>query len=156
MCSPAVRGVQSKSGDIEYLKDVLPRMNESLRSKINVLGQKSTDEILELRRSHQIAVIASRYELFGYTILEAMAAEQTIISTNVEGPSEIITTGNDGILVEPDSPQQMADAITSVLENPERGLNLASSAKATVVSTYGSEVIANKLVKFLRDKILQH
>jgi glycosyltransferase involved in cell wall biosynthesis len=43
--------------------------------------------------------------------MEAMAMEMPVIVTDVGGTSELVDDGLDAILVEPENPEEMADAI---------------------------------------------
>ena len=65
-----------------------------------------------------IFVLSSRYEGFGLVIAEAMAAGLPVISFSCPcGPKDIITDGEDGILVERENVEKMADSISLLIEN---------------------------------------
>lgn len=67
-----------------------------------------------------VYVIPSRLEGFGLTILEAMAAEKPVVATNVGGIPELVKQHRNGILVKPKNPEQLAEAIISILLNKEK------------------------------------
>jgi len=65
-----------------------------------------------------IFVLSSRYEGFGLVIAEAMAAGLPVISFSCPcGPKDIITDGEDGILVERENVEKLADSISLLIEN---------------------------------------
>lgn len=67
----------------------------------------------------RIMVIPSRAESLPYVILEAAAAAQPLISTDVGGIKEIYGPAHRGRLIPPDDPVILADAILSMLATPQ-------------------------------------
>ena len=80
-------------------------------------------------KAFDIFVLPSVKEGLPYVILEAMAAEVPIITTNVGGIPELIENGKSGLLVEPKNPIALAGAIERLLNNPEQQKSLAKNAK---------------------------
>ena len=80
-----------------------------------------------------IFVLPSVKEGLPYTILEAMAAGVPVIATRVGGIPDLIEDGVNGIIVPPKDPNVLADAMTSLLNNPsqraEFGERLTTRAK---------------------------
>jgi len=79
-----------------------------------------------------VTVISSQQESFGLTAIESMAAGTPIVSTRCGGPEEIITDGEDGLLVDVADATGMANAIFSLLQDPEKRhvFGLAGQSKA--------------------------
>jgi glycosyltransferase involved in cell wall biosynthesis len=95
-----------------------------------------------LIQAADLFVLSSRFEGFGHVIAEAMVLNTAVISTDCpSGPSEIITDGEDGMLVSVGCPEEMADVIEGLLNNPRRRRLLADRAKETV-ERFRSETIA--------------
>ena len=94
-------------------------------------------------KAFDIFVLPSVKEGFPWVILEAMAAEVPVIATKVSAVPEIInpSTGSEqvGILIEPKNPQQIADAITKLLNNKNLRKNLAERGKKTVIEKFNSD-----------------
>ncbi|MCM8757819.1 MAG: glycosyltransferase, partial [Candidatus Omnitrophica bacterium] len=66
-----------------------------------------------------VFVLSSVYEGFANVLVEAMALGTSVVSTNCpSGPSEILENGRYGPLVDVGNPQQLAEAILKVLDNP--------------------------------------
>lgn len=69
-------------------------------------------------------------EPFGLVIIEAMAAGKPVIAANGGAVTEIVRHGENGLIVEPDSPGRLADAIETIKQSPELGRRLAAQGHA--------------------------
>lgn len=143
------RGVRSKNGEILWLKEKLAQMSHDSRSAIDVLGACSAQEIADLRKTHTIAVIASRYENYPYAMLEAMAAGQAIVSTDVGGLAEVLEDGSTALLVPPRDPIAMAQALNELYVHPDKVYKLGAAARTTAEQDLLPESVASQTVEFL-------
>jgi glycosyltransferase involved in cell wall biosynthesis len=75
-----------------------------------------------------VVVHSSLAEPFGLVIVEAMALGKPVVATNVAGPTEIIEEGVSGLLVPPDDPERLAQAVRRVLDDPALGERLGGNA----------------------------
>ena len=74
-------------------------------------------------------VMSSRYEGFGLVLAEAQAKGLPVISFDcVAGPKEIINDGKDGILVETENAEKLAEAIIKMSENIEMRIEMSRNA----------------------------
>ena len=94
--------------------------------------------------SIDIFCLPSQHEPFGIVVLEAMAAGIPVISTDSEGPSEIIQNGINGVLVRKNNAIALADGLEQLLYDKKAGL-LATNALKIVKNQYDIKVISNKL-----------
>jgi phosphatidyl-myo-inositol alpha-mannosyltransferase len=58
-------------------------------------------------------------ESFGIVLLEAMAAGAPIVASDIPGYRDVVSNGVQGLLVEPQKPAAIADAVCRLLANPE-------------------------------------
>jgi len=63
-------------------------------------------------------VLPSVFEGFGLVILEAFRAGLPVISTNIEGPAELIENGVNGLLIEPKDDTDLADKLAVLARDP--------------------------------------
>jgi len=90
------------------------------------------DQARRLLPAFDVYVSSSAKEGFPYTILEAMAAGLPIAATAVGGIPEAITSGREGILVEPGNPAALGDAIKKILRDPLFAKTLGTNAREQV------------------------
>lgn len=79
-----------------------------------------------------IFCLPSLHEPFGIILLEAFAASLPVVTSDSEGPSEIVIDGKDALLVAKNSPEQMALAIKDLLNNPGKAKKITLEAQKTV------------------------
>lgn len=77
------------------------------------------DNVYSYLRRADLFVHTCEFEGFGYTVLEALACGTAVIATDCPyGPREILGDSEFGILVPPDDPAALADAILRLLADP--------------------------------------
>ena len=150
------RGVLKTDGTRQHIQAALEALPAGTQRAVNYLGPRSRSEIDALRASHAIALIASRYENLNYTLLEAMAAGQAIVSTDVGGPAEILRDGKTALMVPADTPVAMAEALGSLLDAPETVQSLGHAAQAELANRFGPAEIAKQTMTFAEKVITRH
>jgi len=88
-------------------------------------------------------------EPFGLVIVEAMVQGRPVIATRGGGPSEIIATEDDGLLVDPDDPRALAAAMIALIDAPDRRRQLGSRGPALVRAQFSIDVMASTLLRHL-------
>lgn len=126
------------------LKDSLRAKSRKLdiEDKIIFAGFKSN--IKEILSSIDILVIPSVREGFPMITLEAMAMAKPIIASDIDGIREQIDHNKDGLLIPPEDPGAMAEAIISLLDNKEKAKELGLSAKKKVEEKFSVEEMVKK------------
>ena len=88
---------------------------------------------------HRICVLATHYEGMPLSLIEGMAAGCTAIGTRAPGVQEVIDHERNGLLVEHENVQSLADAIEHVLTHPEDGERLAAAGQQDAHTLYTLE-----------------
>ncbi|MBU4345581.1 MAG: glycosyltransferase family 4 protein, partial [Desulfobacteraceae bacterium] len=105
--------------------------------KIIFTGFRS--DIKEILSAIDILVTPSLLEGFPMVILEAMAMAKPIVATNIDGITEQITDGVNGILVPPKDPSALAKTVVRVLNDKELARTMGLSAREKVKQEFSVE-----------------
>ena len=105
------------------------------------------DDIPTLMRDAAVVCMPSRWESFGYVLLEAMALGRPVVATRVDGMDEVLTDGMTGLLVPPDDPAALATAVDRLVGD--------TALAGEVVARAGAAVSAFDLDSMI-DKTLTH
>jgi glycosyltransferase involved in cell wall biosynthesis len=114
-----------------------------IESRVSFLGHR--DDMPELLAAADLVVLPSLYEGLPISLLEAMAAAKPVIATRIGGTDELVTSGYDGLLVEPRDSHALAQAMKTLLSDPERARQMASSAQRTVADRFSAEVMCKRV-----------
>lgn len=95
-------------------------------------------------------MLLSRWEGFGLAIVEYMAAKKNFVATKIDAIPTIIRDGIDGILVDPDSPLQAANAVLSLYSNKEIADKMKSEAWEYANKRYNIQRVANQHIKLFQ------
>lgn len=98
--------------------------------------QPNHESIARMLDRWDVSVIPSRMEAFGVAALESAAMGVPVVASRVGGLPDAVGVDQSGILVEPESPDALADGLIALLTDPERRCRLASSARAWVAARY--------------------
>jgi glycosyltransferase involved in cell wall biosynthesis len=92
-----------------------------------------------------IFCLPSHHEPFGIVLIEAMAQAMPIVSTDSEGPSEILRDGSDGILVPRGNVERLAQALGGLITDPERAALLGADAYRHARETFDMPCVGARL-----------
>ena len=68
-------------------------------------------------------------ESFGMILTEAFAAGTPVLASNIAGYADVVTEGEDGILVPPADPQRLAEELQALSRAPERLERMGRAAR---------------------------
>ncbi|MBV2127701.1 glycosyltransferase family 4 protein [Arsukibacterium indicum] len=116
--------------ELANLQQLVSRLQ--LTARVNFCGKLDRQQMAELYASADIMLNPSTADNMPNSLLEAMAAQVLVVSTNVGGIPFMVDDGADVLLVEAGAPEQMAAAALTLVYQPELAAKLASNARAKV------------------------
>ena len=90
-----------------------------LSEEIMVIKNPSRDDVISAYGESEFLVVPSQWEMSPLVPLESFAFKRPVISTNSHGIPYTVENNKNGILVEPDNPVQLSNAIVKLLNNSE-------------------------------------
>lgn len=109
---------------------------EPLAGRVHWLGHR--DDVPDLMRACDVIVhSAVDPEPFGRVLVEGLLAGIPVIGAAAGGALEILRDGETGLLTTPGDANELADAITALIEYPEEAQRLAEAGRADALERFG-------------------
>jgi glycosyltransferase involved in cell wall biosynthesis len=124
--------------DLEFA-DELPQLAAALGLGAAVTFAEETDEVADVYAAADLVLNPARFESFGRVAAEALVAGRPVVSSSVGGIPEVIRDGVDGLLVPPDDPVAMADAVCRIALEPALGERLVTAGRNAVLERFGPQ-----------------
>ena len=139
---------EDDAGGSGYRAELAAQIEQlGLGNHVRLLGAISADTVRAHLLSAHAFVLASWSEPLGVAYMEAMSCEVPTIGTAAGGVPELITDDRDGILVPPQDPQALADALMQLAADPCRAKRLSRAGRARVVEGFDSRRGADMLIR---------
>lgn len=117
----------------------------NLNDRVKFLGWRR--DINSLMRAVDLFVCPSRHEGLGSIVLESWFNSCPIVSTASQGPAELIEHGITGLVTPIDYPDALADAINSLLADPEKAKVMSENAHKHYHENFSEEKISSQYVE---------
>jgi len=94
-----------------------------------------------------VFVLPSWTEGMPITVLEAMAHRRPVVATTVGGTPELVLDGETGLLVPPRDPEALAEALRSLVADPQRARRLGEAGYARVAERFTVERMTTRVLE---------
>lgn len=111
--------------DLERMRELAER--RGVAGRMRWLGHR--DDVADLLPAFDVFVMPSRYEGLPCALVEAIGAGVPVVASAVNAVPEMISPGETGLLVTPQRPRQVADAVRYVLDHPGQARRMAVAAR---------------------------
>ncbi len=146
----AIAGDGRELGHLQHLAEQSP-------VTVRLFGRVSQEDRAALLGAADIFVMACRnrwlgleQEGFGIVFLEAAAAGVAQVAGDSGGASEAVLHGQTGLVVaDPGSPGAVAEALRSLLSDPNRRRRMGRAARSRVQESFDNDVLASRLADAL-------
>ena len=126
--------------------------NSGIADKVIFTGYRN-DVPNFISLSDAIVVPNLQPEGFGRVLIEAGVIGKPVISTNIPPNPEIVIDGKTGLLVEPNDPKALAEAMIYIITNPAEARKMGDNGYQNVVNNFHIDITHSKIAD-LYEKIL--
>ena len=122
----------------------------ALAAELGVAGSVEfpgkVDDVPALLSGAGLYVQASHQEGLPNAVLEAMASGLAVVATRVSGHEDVVEHGVTGLLVPPDDPAALAQALQALIDDATRRHAMGLRGRDAVTRGYGTDIIADRLL----------
>jgi len=135
--------------------DILKEAESEINGNIVYCTNRSWEDAMHIIKSSSIVVVPSRIESSPTTIKEAFFLNVPVIGTNVGGIPELIINDETGILIPPENPGKLVDAVNELLSDKVKAEKLATNGNTFVKNNMTWDVVLPKYIQFY-EKLLKN
>lgn len=122
-----------------------------ISGRVSFEGRVPDEAIPQYYASVGVFVLPSVWEGHPLTLLEAWAASAPVIASSVEGIKEFVNHDENAFLVPAQSPTELADALRTALDDPDRAREWGKNARELVQEEYSWEGVADRTYDLYQD-----
>ena len=130
-----------------FLESEIARLN--LGSFVKLLGQRK--DIGRLVSECSTFVLPSNADPLPVAVLEAMALGKPVVATNSGGCSEMVEPGTTGLLVPPQSPEELAKAIVTVLADSDLAKRMGEQGRQRFQNMFSLQQYISKFEDLIQE-----
>jgi len=130
-----------------------------LGDRVRLLGALRQDQLGDLYRAADVFPLPCRVMDDGdrdgipNVLMEAMVFGLPVVTTPVSGIPELVEDGETGLLVPPEDPAALADAVERLVDDAGLRLRVTAAARRTVTSRFDADLMAARLVGLLGGEV---
>lgn len=119
-----------------------------VRERVKLLGFRK--DIAELHKMADIFVFPSLQEGLPVALMEAMASGLPIVASRIRGNEDLIQNNRGGYLVKAQDSEQLAEAISKMIKNPEQRDKM-EKRNLEIIKHYGQDAVLQKMKEFFNE-----
>ena len=131
--------------------DILKAAESKINGNVVYCTDRSWEDAMKIIKSSSMVVVPSRMESLPTTVKEAFYLNIPVIGTDVGGIPELIKNNETGIIVPPNNPSSLAQAVNELLSDKDKAEKLATNGNTFVKNNMTWDVILPKYVQFYED-----
>ncbi len=140
-------------------KEIFAQMRKTISAhkmdnRVQILGYIPDELLVPYYQQAKIFVLPSLFEPFGMTTTEAMACGTPVVASKFGGIRDVITSGKNGILINPENPEEFASAMINLFKNSANAKKIGLEGANLVKTKYSWEAIAERHIKFYKNNCL--
>jgi glycosyltransferase involved in cell wall biosynthesis len=132
---------------------MLKELARSLGAKVTFFGQLDKNEVQKILLRSKIYINLSDHEGLSFSLLEAMSSGLPSIVSNIQGNTNIITNGLDGIVVDVKNESHLVDAIKNLMNSQSLRLEYGKAARSKIKDKHLQIIQVGKVLDLLTNGI---
>lgn len=122
--------------------------DKCIDSRVRLTGYVPDEFLTGYYQQAELFVLPSIFEPFGMTALEAMACGKPVVASKLGGIRDVISSGENGLLVDPSDADEFADAMIMLLKDQQLAERMGQAGCGTVRRDFSWEAIAGRYIAF--------
>lgn len=136
----------------DWLKDFISK--PEINGRITLIPFQK--DFIDYLGSADIFILPSRNEMYSLSVIDAMLMGLPVIGTKAEGTQEQINDKVNGLLVDVNSPKQIAEAVIELIENPDIRLGIVNNARLFALKEHNWTKTIQEWLALYHNAILQY
>jgi glycosyltransferase involved in cell wall biosynthesis len=121
-----------------------------ISDRVHFLGWQSRRDLIAWYHRANLFLFPSRHEGMPNAVLEAMASGLPVVATRIPGTEELIVDGKSGVLVPPEDPAALREALRALLPDARRRRSMGRAAREKAERGHAWERIAAEYARLLQ------
>jgi glycosyltransferase involved in cell wall biosynthesis len=142
-------GGETSPGQKTKVEELIRQLG--IQNQVKLLGIVSGNKKTEALREADCFVLPSYAEGLPMALLEAMAYELPVITTDVGGIPEVVTDGQEGFLIKPGDIKALADRMTLLAKDKKLRQRMGRAGRRRVEENYSMNVMVERIMKVYRE-----
>ncbi|MEM2351113.1 MAG: glycosyltransferase family 4 protein, partial [Thermoproteota archaeon] len=138
----------------QYHEELVQKLG--VKEKVIFTGRISRNEVPYYYAMSDIVVVPSLQEAFGLVISEAMSSGKPVIGSKVGGIPDQIIHGYNGFLVQPRNPEEIAEKIVWLIENPEKAKQMGRNGRILAEEKFNIDRRIDRIIQLYKEVLRKY
>lgn len=116
-----------------------------LGDSVEFMGHLSESQVLEAFQQMSVLLLTSDLETSPMVVEQAMASGKPVVATAVGGVPYLVDHGRTGLLVPPNDPVQLAQALVTLARDPDLRLRMGEAARREALKRFQTDAVAGDM-----------
>jgi glycosyltransferase involved in cell wall biosynthesis len=148
---PIVRKLSRFYRNEDYVDFLRRRVRAGLETRVFFTGQLPHRQLSCSIRGAALVVAPSLVESFGMPVAETMASGVPVVASRVGGLPELVIDGTTGLLVDPDNPAALSQAILRILDDRASAQAMGRAGRRRAEKLFAWEKIVETLLALYKE-----
>lgn len=122
-----------------------------IETRVTFYGEVSEEDLRQSYHTHDIYVSPNHLQSWGLAVFEAMASGLPVVVSRTAGASEILQNGENALIVDPKSPEQIASAVKRLIDDPQLYVKMAHAGRKLTEERVSWECCAKATLSVFED-----